>query len=81
MKKLQINKDHEKGVLAIDYSPETSKTLFDICDLNGGVIKTGELEGERTEIDISDLSEDRYFLLILDGEKILKEPFHVNHQA
>lgn len=72
MDELQIKTDTEEQVLKLWYEPKTSRSIYDICDTNGTVLKSGELEANGARIDISDLERSEYLLMVLDGEEILK---------
>jgi hypothetical protein len=54
----------------IGYTPKTDRTVFDICDINGRVVKTGQIREDRTTIELTDLKDDNYILLILDGDRV-----------
>lgn len=72
MNELSIRTDKEDQVLRVWYHPQTTHSIYDICDGDGSVIKTGELQEEGAQIDISDLSGEEYYLLIIDGEEMIK---------
>ncbi len=68
---IQINGDPSSGVIELNYTPKTTRTLFDICDLNGRILKTGKITHENTAIELSDLSEESHFIiLVLDGDRV-----------
>jgi hypothetical protein len=61
--------------MTIEYQPTTERTLYDVCDLNGRIVKTGIIEKKVTEVDTSDLSGSHYILLILDGDRVTSRKF------
>ncbi len=73
MDDLTFQKDEQAQVLKVWYRPQTSHSIYDICDANGSVIKTGQLGTEGARIDISDLEDREYLLMILDGEDLVKK--------
>jgi hypothetical protein len=56
------------------YAPRTERTIYDICDLNGRVIKTGVISESETCIDASDLFRKKYIVLIVDGDQMFSKP-------
>lgn len=66
-----------KTNIEIGYTPKTDRTLFDICDLNGRILKTGGISDSSTQVDVSDLFEDQYILLILDGDQLCSKKFSI----
>jgi len=64
--------------MTIEYEPTTDRTLYDVCDLNGRIVKTGAIEDKLTEVDTSELSASYYILLILDGDKVTSRKFKLS---
>ena len=64
--------------MTIEYQPATDRTLYDVCDLNGRIIKTGTIRNKITEVDTSDLSGSHYILLILDGDRVTSRKFKLS---
>ncbi len=64
--------------LTVMYKPLTDRALFDLCDLNGRILVTGEIKQERTKVDVTDLYPDQYILLILDGDKVCSAKFSID---
>lgn len=58
-------------IFVLEYKPKTENALFDICDFNGSVLKTGTINplGE-TEIDLSEITSGTFMIYILDGANI-----------
>lgn len=75
---LEIILDKKKEHLQVSYAPRTERTLYDICDLHGRILKTGDVQKARTRIDLQELYDDQYILLILDGDKILSKRFRLD---
>ncbi|TVR38335.1 MAG: T9SS C-terminal target domain-containing protein [Cryomorphaceae bacterium] len=63
--------------LTVLYQPQTERALFDLCDLNGRILVTGEIKQNRTRVDVTDLYPDQYILLILDGDKVCSTKFSI----
>lgn len=78
MKALSIKQ--EDHFLRFEYEPLTDRAIFDICDLNGKVMRTGTLDNPTTEIDISGFQEGEYLLLVLDGEKVVKQKVRIGQE-
>lgn len=72
MNELTVRTEEEGQVLRVWYRPKTSHSIYDICDAEGSVIKTGEIGGEGARIDVSELEREEYLLLILDGDDVVK---------
>ncbi len=74
--KIQIHGDPSTGTIDIGYLPQTERTLFDICDINGRILQTGAITGARTPVKVDELSpERRYIILILDGDRVCSRKF------
>jgi hypothetical protein len=73
--KLEVNND--QGYLEVDYRPSSEGALYDICDTNGKIIKTGKLDGKRLRVGINDLISSAYIFLILDGKDIRSKRFNI----
>jgi len=74
--RLKLSSDQE--VLEVSYSPTSEKPLFDICDLEGRVIKTGNVSANSLKIKVSDLINEMYIFLILDGEEVRTKRFQIS---
>lgn len=73
MDDLKIKTDLNSQILRVWYQPKTTRSIYDVCDTNGTVLKSGELKAEGVEIDISDLECAEYLFLILDGEEVVRK--------
>lgn len=74
---INLQTDLRQGFMHINYQRRTKRTIFDICDVCGRIIKTGLLRGQHTSIDIQDLEPDSYIFLILDGDRAISRKFTV----
>ena len=55
----------------LEYIPESENALFDICDFNGRVLKTGEINiSGITETEVGEIPAGSYMIYILDGTLI-----------
>lgn len=66
---LKVELNSGQTALDIDYQP-TSKALFDICDAEGRILKSGRFEPGGTRVKVEDLLNAVYVFLVLDGERI-----------
>jgi hypothetical protein len=62
----------------LDYAPRTDRTLFDICDVHGRILKTGQILKRLTTVFLDELDNDNYILLILDGDRVCSRRFSVS---
>ena len=76
-----IDLDPRASTLTFSYSPKTNRALFDICDLNGRILKTGEIAKENTEVKVAELHEDQYILLVLDGDEASSRRFEIKRAS
>lgn len=70
---MNVQIDTASRRIVLQYTPKTDRTIYDLCDLNGRVIKTGAIEEEETILDISDLNARGYVMLIVDGDKVISK--------
>jgi hypothetical protein len=71
---ISINGDE----MHLDYAPKTDRTLFDICDVHGRILKTGQILKRLTTVFLNELDNDNYILLILDGDRVCSRRFSVS---
>ncbi len=71
---MRINGDE----MELDYTPKTNRTLFDICDVNGRILKTGQILKKLTTVLLNELDNDNYILLILDGDRVCSRRFSIS---
>ncbi len=74
---LRLRIDQIERLLMFDYDPGTADALFDICDSEGRIVKTGDVRGPITRVRITDLDGEEYFLMVLDGEQATVRPFQL----
>jgi len=73
---LDIELSEAKDRLVVRYTPRTERTIYDLCDMNGRVIKTGRISSEETALDISTLKGARFVMLIVDGDRVFSKRFN-----
>ena len=78
---LHVRIDQIERLLMFDYEPGTDDALFDICDNQGRIVKTGEVHGPVTRVRITDLDGEEYYLMVLDGETSTVKPFQLRRVA
>jgi len=76
-----IKLDPRAVTLTFTYSPKTTRALFDICDLNGRILKTGEIAEQDTKVKVAELHEDQYILLVLDGDEAASKRFEIKRAS
>ena len=74
---IRVRIDQIERLLMFDYEPGSREALFDICDSNGHIVKTGEVSGPETRVHITDLDGEEYYLMVLDGEISTVKPFQL----
>jgi hypothetical protein len=75
---ISVRIDQIERLLMFDYEPGTEDALFDICDSQGRIVKTGEVSGPVTRVRITDLNSEEYYLMVLDGDTSTVEPFQLS---
>ena len=70
---IDIQIEQENGRMVVRYTPQTERTIYDLCDLNGRVIQTGSIQNDETILDISTLSGSKYVMLIVDGDQVISK--------
>ncbi len=75
---VKVHVSYCKTKLYVEYLPQTSRTIFDVCDENGRIIKNGWINDFETKIEISDLENKKYVLLVLDGDRVNSQNFTVS---
>lgn len=78
---IRVRIDQIERLLMFDYEPGTAEALFDICDQHGNIVKTGEVCGPETQVRITDLDGEDYYLIVLDGEVSAVKPFQLRRVA
>jgi len=68
----------DKGtVLQMNYKPTNETSIYDLCDHDGKLLATGNIESKVTELNIASLTEGDYYIFILDGPEIVSHKFAV----
>ncbi len=78
---IRLRIDQIERLLMFDYEPGEKDALFDICDRNGNIVKTGDVIGPETRVRITDLDGEDYYLMVLDGEISTVKPFQLQRVA
>ncbi len=77
--KEKVNLTQSAKCLSIDQSEKAANAIYDLCDLEGRIQQTGNLDEQgRAEIDISDLDAGRYQLFIISEGSIFKSMVNVD---
>jgi hypothetical protein len=67
-RELRIRIDQVERMLMFDYEPGSEDALFDICDNEGHILKTGDVKGPVTQVRLTDVHGEELVLMVLDGE-------------
>ncbi|MCB0764725.1 MAG: hypothetical protein KDB84_08475 [Flavobacteriales bacterium] len=78
---IRVRIDQVERLLMFDYDPGSEDALFDICDRQGRIVKTGEVNGPETRVRITDLDGEEYYLMVLDGEVSTVRPFQLRRAS
>ena len=65
------------GRLKLLYAAESDDAIFDVCDHNGSICRSGIIEGEETVCDLTDISSGSYVVYIIDAGAIHTKSFKV----
>lgn len=63
--------------LTLNYQSKTWRSMFDISDINGRILKTGEITQNESKLvfNLSDFKAGNYSLWIVDGADLIKMNF------
>lgn len=75
---IRIRIDRLERLLMFDYEPGTESALFDICDANGHILKSGEVHGPVTRVQLTDVHGEDLILMVLDGEASTVRPIDLS---
>jgi hypothetical protein len=78
---IRIRIDQLERLLMFDYEPGSEGALYDICDPNGRIVKTGDIRGRQTRVRLTDVNGEEFYLMVLDGEVSTVKPFHLRKAA
>jgi hypothetical protein len=67
----------DQRFIEVDYKTASPDALFDICDINGRILKTGKMSRRLMRVAVSDLIGSAFVFLILDGEHIHSRRFTI----
>lgn len=75
---IQIDVSPTTSHLHLSYERRTDRTIFDICDLNGRILKTGIMAADYVQIPVEELAVNHYVLLVLDGDRVYSRKFSLS---
>lgn len=78
---IRLRIDQIERLLMFDYEPGTEGALFDICDADGHIVKTGDVRGPVTRVRITDLKGEEYYLMVLDGDLSTVKQFQLRRAS
>jgi hypothetical protein len=78
LRAFQLKLDRQQAHLEISYTPKSDRPTYDICDLEGRVIKSGLVKRKKMRLKVNDLINSSYMLLILDGEHVTSKRFQIS---
>jgi len=70
---LKVNIDVDANQMTIHYDPKTERTLYDLCDMNGRVLRTGLISCKETILEMAGLTAKKYVMLIVDGDRVISQ--------
>lgn len=73
--RIKLEFDSGSSVLNMNFHCDFPETTYDIYDVQGRVIKNGEISSDQTSIDLSGIEKDKCIALILDGNRIYIQNF------
>lgn len=71
---IRLRIDQLERLLMFDYDPQSPDALFDICDSQGHVLRTGDITGPVTQVRLSGIQGEDLILMVLDGENSSVQP-------
>jgi hypothetical protein len=74
---IRIRIDQLERLLMFDYDPSSPDAMFDICDADGHILRTGEVTGPVTHVRLTGLNGEDLVLMVLDGELSVVQPIHL----
>lgn len=61
--------------LYLQFNRNTERTVYDICDIHGRILKSGTVEDDRVKISLGKLENNHYVVLVLDGDRVYNRKF------
>ncbi|MCC6577340.1 MAG: hypothetical protein IT228_08355 [Flavobacteriales bacterium] len=74
---IRVRIDQIERLLMFDYDQASGDALFDIVDPSGRIVKTGDVNGPVTQVRLTDLDGEEYYLMVLDGDVSMVKPIHL----
>jgi hypothetical protein len=71
---IRLRIDQLERLLMFDYDPQSPDALFDICDSQGHVLRTGDITGPVTQVRLSGIQGEDLILMVIDGENSSVQP-------
>jgi hypothetical protein len=56
--RIKLELDAETSTLKVEYQPASSPALFDVCDIQGRILQTGEISSAETNINLNGLDQN-----------------------
>jgi hypothetical protein len=78
---IRIRIDQIERLLMFDYDPHTEDALFDICDSQGHILKSGDITGPVTRVHLTDVNGQDLILMVLDGQTSTVRPIQLKKAA
>lgn len=78
LNRLKVQVSDDQRYIDVDYNPGSPDALYDICDVNGRIIKTGKIDRDSMRVAVSDLLNSAYVFLVLDGDRIRTQRFTIH---
>lgn len=75
--RVKLEVDQENSTVQVDFQPESSQTTYDICDVHGRILQSGEIDSAETSLKLSGFENGQYIVLILDGNRVHSEKFQL----
>ncbi|MFK7755400.1 MAG: hypothetical protein AB8B53_00555 [Flavobacteriales bacterium] len=72
--KIQVE---EGQSLRVEHSFKDDSPIFDLCDTNGKLLKSGKIDKKSKKLTIKNLNLGEYYLYILDGAQMFTGKFAV----
>ena len=76
-KELEVKVDTSSNRMVIHYAPRTERTLYDLCDMNGRVLKTGVINATETILELNGLKGTKFVMLVVDGDQVISQRISV----
>lgn len=74
---LKVRIDRIEQLLMFDYEPGNEDALFDLCNSDGHILRTGDIKGPVTRVRLTDIHDQELVLMVLDGDRSVLQPIHL----